>query len=173
MFARVGHQAVIALGEGRVDLPRCVGRGEQRLAEQGVTGFRRSAVAGVASRGVERWDEPGERAGAGERTEPARITEAPEDLGGVDGADAGDRAQDVRGVKSTSHHVDPLIELVDLGPKAQSEAGLDREIVGELAIVDLVTPQLDRLVRRVEGRLGVLGIPATVRMAGVRRSRSD
>jgi hypothetical protein len=38
-------------------------------------------------------------------------------------------------------------------------------IVGKLAVVDVIAPQLDRLVRCVEGRLGVLGAPATVGMA--------
>ena len=53
MLAGDGHQSVIALGQGGVDLACSIGTHEEGLAEEGVAGLGRSAVPAVLSRGVQ------------------------------------------------------------------------------------------------------------------------
>ncbi len=77
-------------------------------------------------------NKPGERPGTRERAEPPGIAEAPEDLGRVARADTRDRAQDVCWVKGAPHHLDALLQFVDLVSEAEREWCLDREIVRQL-----------------------------------------
>src|ERR1700676_328462 len=56
------------------------------------------------------------------------------------------RAQDVVGIEGAKHHGDALLELLDLGGQSQGDASFDRQVIRELAVVELVTPELERLV---------------------------
>src|SRR6185437_3874186 len=119
MLAGDGHEPVIALGERRVDLAGDVSRHEERLSEEGVAGLGRSTMAAVAPRGAEAGHESAERARTGQGAEPARITEAAQDLGSVDWPHARNRSKDPLRVERSQHHRDALLELFDLLGKRQ------------------------------------------------------
>jgi len=141
MFALVDHEPVVAPSERRLDAPRPARRHEERLAKVSLTSLGRAAVVSVHARRVERGDETAERAGTGERPEPVRVPETGEDLGAVDKGDTGDRHHDPCGVELVEEDLDAAIEVLDLFGELWGEAGLDGNVVGELAEVNLISPQ--------------------------------
>lgn len=119
-------------------------------------------MAAIAARGVEGGDEAGEGPRFRKRAEATRVPESAEDLRRVDRTDAGHRPQDVVRVESTTHHVDALLEVLDLLGQREGETRLDGKVVGELAEVELVLPELDRLIGCRQHRCGVVGVPPAV-----------
>jgi hypothetical protein len=112
--AGLAHEPLVAGGQDGVGLAGVVGGQEQRLAQAGVTVFGRAASGVGEPRGVLVRDQPRERPGRGQASEPAGVPESAADLGGEDLADTGDRQQDVVGVGVAVEVEDPLIEASDL-----------------------------------------------------------
>ena len=83
-----------------------------------------------------------------EGAEPARVTEATEDLSGVRRHRRLGRIARSRRDRGSIHHGDALLEFVDLGGRAQGQPGLDGDVVGQLAEIELVAPDGQRLVGR-------------------------
>jgi hypothetical protein len=112
--AGLAHEPLVAGGQGGVGLAGVVGGQEQRLAQAGVAVFGRAA-SGVGEPGaVLVRDEPRERPGRGQASEPAWVSESAANLGGEDLPDTGDRQQDVVGVGVAVAVEDPRIEASDL-----------------------------------------------------------
>src|SRR5215204_1925663 len=97
---------VVVGGEGRVDASGLVSGEEQRLAQWSIACLGRWAVVAVAIGRVEGWNETAEGADAGEGLEAVGVAEPGEDLGAVDGGDAGDGGHDPAGVEVVEEDAD-------------------------------------------------------------------
>src|SRR6185295_16769659 len=115
-------------GQGGVDLAGVVGGDEQGLAQAGIAGLGRSAVAVGLAGGVGGRDQPGEGADRGQVGESCWVAESSEDLGCADAAGAGYRAHDPGWVGLVVERADALVEPVDLVGQGQREPGFGGDI---------------------------------------------
>ena len=86
MLAAVDDQAVVALGEGGVDVAGVIGGHVQGLAQRRVAGLGDPAVAVDQSGLVDLGHQPGERTNPGQVGEAVEVPGAAEDRGGEDAA---------------------------------------------------------------------------------------
>ena len=155
MFTRLGHQPVILRGRRRVDPAGLAGSHEQGLPQTGIATFGGAAVAAGQPGGVEDRDRPGEGLSTGQGSEPIRIAEPAQDRACCDRGDAWSGGEDAGRISCSQQQSSALVELFDLLGELQREPGLDRDVLGQVGIVQLAFgPQLEGLVGGGEQRVG-------------------
>ena len=123
MLAAGDHEPVVAGGEGRVGAAGGVRGHEQGLAQRGVAGFCRWAVAAIDPGGGQGGDQAAEGPGAGEGLEPGGVAEAGEDLRAVDDADAGDGGHDGGRFGLVQQAGELGVQIADLRAGRQGQPG--------------------------------------------------
>ncbi len=146
------------------DPPGMIGRHEDRLPQAGVAPLGRAAVPPCCTGGVERGDQPAEGTNPGKGSEAVRVSEPTEDLRTEDGPDTRHRDEDAFRVGLGKEDADTLIQVLELLTQVQCQPRLDRDVLRELPVVELIAPQLQGPCCGLEQRLGPVLAPEGFRI---------
>ena len=94
VLARMDHEPVVAGCEGGIDAPGMIGRHEDRFSKARVASLRRPTVLPLEPGGIEGGHQAAEGTQPGQRPEPGRVTQPPQDLSSDHGTDARRRGED-------------------------------------------------------------------------------
>ena len=156
MFAGVDHEAVVFGGQGRVDPAGLPGGHEQRLPQDRIAAFGRSAVSTGQAGGVEGGHEAGKGPCAGEGVESVRVAEPPQNGRRRYRCDAGCGGEDAGRVGVFEQQCGAFVEVFDLLGQLQRQPGLDGDVLGQVGVVQLTAgPQFQGLIGGGEQRVGV------------------
>lgn len=164
MLSYFGHEAVIALCERRIDLPRRVCRNEKGSRKRASPDFVGPPWFPFRPDDLSDSTRPeNHRAPANERKRPGSPS-LPRICAAFTVPTPGTDRKMSSESRRSSHHLDALFELFDL--VREREASLNRDVNGEFAIVKIIAPECNRLVGSATSCTGVRIDPSAIVSVG-------